>query len=795
MLSLFLGFLLGAVAIVVAELWLLVYLLDRLSRKSKEPKASDSQAGCDLNAEESISFSFNKQGAIWVLDSVPKVLPKESSTKATKEQNSKKEIVEVFPVKKYAKIKDQLLILTDSSGSQAKIHLVGCVIVAVSASSLSSRKWAKKYPLKIENRKSVVYNGSNTCYIYLETSWEKESWCKALRLASCVDKERINWHVKLNAEFHNYVQALNVEYPSFMKPAAGLGEPTEREIRLDGSSSKVRVFLKKLAKKASKGGAECKTSTMSPTAREERKIIDKFRSAQDRYSPSASVKSSSSEKTANNALEEDDVVLPLPSTLDHSDSHGSVLSEADFDEKFGNDEGTLCWNLLFSRLFFDAKRSSEINSFLHIHIQRMLSNMRTPNYVGGITCTNLDIGNLPPYIHNIRVLPMDMNEVWAMEADIEYSGAAIMYIEMRLEVREPDFQKGLANTSMDEGAGEAAADLFEGIERYKDQLKLSRDSVNRMEKSDQGDKLDGLKTSKSTSWTSTYVSKWKSILNSLADQVSQVPLALAIRVTSFRGTIRLHIKPPPSDQIWFSFTAMPDIDLNLDSSVGEHKITNAHVATLIGSRFKAAIRETLVLPNCENICVPWMIGEKEDWVPRKDAPFIWAHQEASDSTGRDPPNCQPAEAKTKLNTNKGSKRGGPGDNLDDDHEKSKSVVCTKPPSAEPAPEPTSSSQPGPSMVVANDQSIRERSLEDLTIPLLQSNQTQESCGQSRPESPMSTLGAIAITGDEQVQPKRVGRRARMLDLGKKMGEKLEEKRRNIEEKSRTIVEKMRGHDI
>ena len=40
--------------------------------------------------------------------------------------------------------------------------------------------------------------------------------------------------------------------------------------------------------------------------------------------------------------------------------------------------------------------------------------------------------------------------------------------------------------------------------------------------------------------------------------------------------------------------------------------------------------------------------------------------------------------------------------------------------------------------------------------------------------------------------KKMGRRERMLDLGKKMSEKLEEKRRHIEEESRYMVEKMRG---
>lgn len=33
---------------------------------------------------------------------------------------------------------------------------------------------------------------------------------------------------------------------------------------------------------------------------------------------------------------------------------------------------------------------------------------------------------------------------------------------------------------------------------------------------------DGMNSTKSTNWTSTYVSRWKSVLNSLADHVSQV---------------------------------------------------------------------------------------------------------------------------------------------------------------------------------------------------------------------------------------------------------------------------------
>ena len=65
-----------------------------------------------------------------------------------------------------------------------------------------------------------------------------------------------------------------------------------------------------------------------------------------------------------------------------------------------------------------------------------------------------------------------------------------------------------------------------------------------------------------------------------------MPISLAIRVTSLRGTLRLHIKPPPSDQLWFGFTSLPDINFNLDSAVGDHKITNGQIAMFIINRLK-----------------------------------------------------------------------------------------------------------------------------------------------------------------------------------------------------------------
>ncbi|CAL9024045.1 unnamed protein product [Prunus brigantina] len=95
----------------------------------------------------------------------------------------------------------------------------------------------------------------------------------------------------------------------------------------------------------------------------------------------------------------------------------------------------------------------------------------------------------------------------------------------------------------------------------------------------------------------------------------EVPLSLEIRIAPLRGTLQLHIKPPPSDWLWFAFTSMPDIDFSLDSSVGDHKIASGRIALFLISRLKTAIRETLVLPNFESVCIPWMLAEKDDWLP------------------------------------------------------------------------------------------------------------------------------------------------------------------------------------
>lgn len=192
-----------------------------------------------------------------------------------------------------------------------------------------------------------------------------------------------------------------------------------------------------------------------------------------------------------------------------------------------------------------------------------------------------------------------------------------------------------------------------------------------------------------------------------------------------------------------------------------------------------------------------MLAEKDDWVQRKVAPFIWINQESS---ANDSPTTlcevamfQPTEEKYRTEASGGTSS---------DHSQSKLQKLKK---AESIEKPIHE----PSNVLAFSVSSSDLSAgssdetnQELRTPLLANGEPQETCKnkledivecQSPSRSTISIDKQSSHTSEEdESKPKRLGRRARMLDLGKKMGEKLEEKRRTIEEKSRNIVEKMRG---
>ncbi|KAH1233945.1 Testis-expressed protein 2 [Glycine max] len=775
-----LGFLLGVAAVVAAEalgfLWVIKRLQSKIS-KDQAKIASKTQLG-SAQSDRPQQQLLKKEGVVWVLepDKVSKFWVEKQSSKELKR---KKEVLEVTPVRKYGKINGQSLVLTDADGFHTTIQLKGCLVEA--------------FPIKVEAKTSVIYHGSKTFCIYLETACEKEAWCKALRLASSDNKEKHEWFAQLQEEFHSYLTSLNTEYLSLVKPSVGSSAETiEKASKPDGSSSKVRQFLKKLTKKSSRVGVENKSAWTSLSGREERKNTEKLRACQDAVLATGLMKSAAAANHLKSPLLDNST--PSSSTLPHSGSQSQFSVCSDADEKLGTDEGTLCWNLLVSRLFFDVKGNVRMKKSIQERIQRTLANMRTPSYVGEVICTDINMGNVPPCIIRMRVLPMEMSEVCALEFDIEYSGGALLEIETRLEVRELEHERGTEDSNPESSnVGAVPSDLLEGFEYLGEQLNLAEGMNDLLEPKGDGEwNIDMSKSFKHSTSSSTQGSRWKSMLNSVAKQVSQVPLSLAIRIASLKGTLRLQIKPPPSDQLWFGFTFMPDIDFSLESFVGEHKITNSHIALFLVNRLKAAIRETLVLPNCESICIPWMLAEKDDWVPRSVAPFIWIHPESGNeiSTSVDTNNQPCGGLKASARTLSGD---GP------ELKQHKPPKCTKS-SQEPARKSDSVALPPISSssvtlrssksseeltrpLLENDKPQETRDLQELRTTSLQNDNTNEaseekmgdiSVSESPPRNVVMDKQYSSIEQDDS-RPRKIGKRERILDLKKRMSEKLEER--------------------
>ncbi|TYH68184.1 hypothetical protein ES332_D06G240300v1 [Gossypium tomentosum] len=753
MLSWFLvGFVAGICAILSFEVLVVLFVLNLLNRKIKQRIKKETHAAdaAVRNPQDSFDSICNLQGIVWVLE--PGKIP-------TKEQKRKRETVEVSPARRHAKIQDGYLTLSNSDSSCTIIPLKGCIIQAVSATSLPTRKWAKRYPIKVESKTKVIYNASKIIYLYLDTAWEKESWCKGLRLASCEDNEKLNWFTKLNVDFQAYMALLNAGYSSFMKPSLGFStEPIEKGSKSDGIS-KVKLFWRRLSRKSSKSGSEKKGNSGNQSTREERKSCEKQNQFQD----------SVSGKMSNSSTEENiPFTLPQGFPRSASQSCASVISDADSElDRLNYDEGILCWNLLISRIFFDIKGSADLKSSLQQRIQRTLSNMRTPNYIGEVVCTNIDTGNLPPYIHAMRLLGNDMNEVSAFEVDMEYSGGALLGVETRLEVRDQDFQKGIVDTTSESNSVEdMSSDLLEGFEHFGKHLNLPKEDMV-------DPKIDGVKGSKGT-----LMSRWKSAVNNVAKQVSQVPLTLSVRVASLRGTLRLYIRPPPSDQLWFGFTSMPDIEFVLVSSIGDHKITNGHIALFLINRFKAAIRETMVLPNCESAYIPWMMAEKDDWIPRNVAPYIWLNHDSSSSSDIKTPRETPGPHVTESRANENSGRER------DSHYDLESKDLLQVGSMESSGRLSSSSCPTLSPCGS------WRSLQDLGVSYPPSDELYESGQQNRAETSYPAFYSRSLKElesptediDDNDWGPKMGRRAKLRDFRKKIGEKLGEKKRHMVEK-------------
>lgn len=176
-----------------------------------------------------------------------------------------------------------------------------------------------------------------------------------------------------------------------------------------------------------------------------------------------------------------------------------------------------------------------------------------------------------------------------------------------------------------------------------------------------------------------------------------------------------------------------------------------------------------------------MLSEEDDWAPCKTAPFMWVNHETAPDTTKLHKEPKPMTL-TDVNT---TAKSTVTPSLDEKVECEKGTTQTQEYWEGAVLESSTSGSYG---TTNRDLILASLKLEK------QGSSTSIASSESMMGSPFNRsnlMSNFSATNEEDVQAKKVNHRARMMDFGKRMGEKLGENRRKFEEKSRHFVEKFR----
>ncbi|NXD13926.1 TEX2 protein, partial [Nothocercus nigrocapillus] len=284
-------------------------------------------------------------------------------------------------------------------------------------------------------------------------------------------------------------------------------------------------------------------------------------------------------------------------------------------------------NALLGRVFWDFLREPYWAEQVSGKIQKKLSKIKLPYFMNELTLTELDMSTSIPSVLSASSPTVDDRGLW-VDLEVTYSGALQMTLETKMNLCKLG----------KEGAAEESGPAGAGAEGAGPRLCLLADSDAESSSAGSSDEEDacgseplgapaekllppgaeghvgGNSTSRKILRFMDKIAKSRyfqkaaehEFIKKKMEEVSNTPLLLSVEVQELAGTLAVNVPPPPTDRVWYSFRAPPQLELRVRPKLGEREVTFLHVTEWIERRLQHEFQKILVMPNMDDLIIPIM---------------------------------------------------------------------------------------------------------------------------------------------------------------------------------------------